>query len=72
MTKKQIEQFNFMRSQLIRISKDFMTPEHMRKMIKKDGGYGLDYEETLEMAYENIKTAASMAVKGVRVIKNNL
>lgn len=65
MTKKQIEQFNRMRSTLRRISSDYMTPSR----IERDREMRLGPAEYLEMAYENIQAEAAMACKGVREIK---
>ncbi len=67
MTEKQKQQFNRMRAILIRISKHYMTPAQIEKNCKKS--YGLDYEEALEMSYDNIKGEAANAVKNVKEIK---
>lgn len=67
MTKKQTEQFNKMLSSLQLIAKGFQTPQQLLKSAKKD--LGLDYEEALEMAYENIKEIAKNAVRGVKKIR---
>lgn len=48
------------------ISKDYQTPAQLRKNSEKE--YGLDYEEALEMAYENLQGEAAFAVKGVKII----
>ena len=69
MTDKQIHQFNLMRSMLIRISKDYMTPDQMMRQHQNGRGMGPSYEEELEMAYENIQIDAARAVKGVKIIK---
>ena len=37
----------------------YETPERLRRSSDKD--YGLDYEEALEMAYENVLYEARMA-----------
>lgn len=68
MTKKQAEQFNYMKAQLIKISKAYMTPQQIEKAAKKDEGYGPGYQETLEMSYENIQLEAARAVKGVKSV----
>ena len=44
------------------IAKDYMTPSQMRKNRQ----YGLEFEEVLEMAYENIQKLAADAIKGRR------
>lgn len=64
MTKNQIQQFNKMRNALIRINKGYMTPDQIRRCTDKE--YGLSYEDSLEMAYENLQSEAKEAVKGVR------
>lgn len=69
MTKKQAEQFNIMRNTLIKISKGYMTTEQLRKNSEKL--YGLDFEECIEMTYDNIQADAKHAVKGVKEIKLN-
>lgn len=69
MTKRQIQQFNAMRRALINISKGYQTPKQLRKDSERD--YGLDFDEAIEMAYENIQEEARVAVKSVRAIKNN-
>ncbi len=51
---------------LKQISK-YQSPESIRRNSEKD--YGLSYEETLEMAYENILDLAKYAVKGIRIKK---
>lgn len=65
MTPKQKLQFNVMLATLKKISKSYMTPNE----IRRDSDSGLDYEEYLEMAYENIQQDARQAAKGVRQIK---
>lgn len=66
-TQKQMFQFNRMFLALKKISKGYETPEKLRKSANQD--YGLDYEEVLEMSYENLQTEAAQAIKGVRGIK---
>jgi len=63
MTKKQIENYNKMRRALIEITK-YQTPDKLRKDSEKD--WGLEFEEAIEMSYENIQQTAKLAVKGVR------
>ncbi|QHV99248.1 hypothetical protein [Spirosoma endbachense] len=67
MTKKQAEQFNKMRAALLRISKMYQTPAQLRKSSKSQ--FGLDYEEALEMTYENLQSEAAAAVKGVKEVQ---
>lgn len=45
----------------------FMTPDQIRRDSK---GSGLDYEEYLEMSYENIQAEAKRATHGVRIKRN--
>lgn len=69
MTKKQIEDYNRMYGALLTIAKDYMSVGKLRKEGEKI--YGIDYEEVLEMAYENIQELAKAAVKNVKQIKQN-
>lgn len=46
------------------IAKDFMSTDQLRRAAKKD--YGLDYEEALEMAYENMQQVAQEAIQGMK------
>ena len=46
------------------IAKGFQTPSQLKRIAEKS--YGLSYEESLEMAYENIQTAAENAIRGQR------
>ena len=64
MTPKQKEQFNRMRSTLKRIASDYQTPQQLRRNAEKQ--YGLDADEAIEFAYENIQQEAKNAVAGVR------
>lgn len=50
---------------LKRIAKGYQTPDQLRKNSEKQ--YGLGYEESLEMAYENLQAEAAQAIKGVRI-----
>lgn len=70
MTNKQNAQFNNMRRALLTISKEYCTPAQLRKEAK--GAYGIDYEEALEMAYENIQAEAKNALKGTKYIEQSL
>lgn len=67
MTSKQREQFNRMRDCLRRIGHNYQTTEQLRRDSGDD--YGLDYDEALEMSYDNIQQEARNAVCGVREIK---
>jgi hypothetical protein len=66
-TEKQKEQFNQMLFTLKMISKSYMSPEKLRKDSEEE--YGLDYTDTLEMAYENIQWDAKKVLVGIRPIK---
>jgi soluble cytochrome b562 len=65
MTKKQMQDFNKMRNALIEITK-YQTPDKLRRDSEKD--WGLEFEEALEISYENIQSTAKYAVKGVRAL----
>lgn len=65
MTDKQKQNYNKMRDALIEITK-YQTPEKLRRDSEKD--WGVEYEEALEMAYENIQETAKFSVKGVKKI----
>lgn len=62
-TEKQKQQFNLMLNALKRI-KAYQSPEKLRKDSSKD--WGLDFEEAIEMAYENIQGEAAFACKNVK------
>lgn len=59
------EQIVKMYAALERIAKGYQTPDQLRKNSDKE--WGLGYEETLEMAYENLQAEAKAAIKGVRI-----
>ena len=64
MTPKQQEQFNRMRSTLKRIATGYQTPAQLRRNSEREDG--LDADEAIEYAYENIQQEARLAVRGVR------
>lgn len=68
-TQKQAQQFNFMRAALTQIANYYQTPSQIRKDSKKD--YGLDFEEAIEMAYENIQILAKQSIRGVKPINHD-
>ncbi|MGG5143921.1 hypothetical protein [Alcaligenes ammonioxydans] len=68
MTPKQKEQFNKMRTALRTISKDFVSPARIHRMTDTQR-HGLDPDDYMEMAYENIQGIAENAVRGVREVK---
>ena len=45
----------------------YQSPDRMRQSSQKD--WGVDYEECLEMAYENLQQEARIATKGLRLPK---
>lgn len=65
MTKTQQRQFLIMHEALRRIAKEYQTPDQLRKSCEKQ--YGLSYNESITMAYENLQAEAKQAIKGVRV-----
>lgn len=65
-TERQAHQFNRMRIALIKIAKAYQTPDQLRRNCGKQ--YGLGYEETLEMSYENLQAEAKAASKGISKI----
>ena len=64
---KQKRQYNLMLGTLRRIVNHYQTPDQLRKSSEKE--YGLDYEETLEMAYENIQNEAKAVIKNVKYLR---
>lgn len=68
MTPKQKEQFNNMLCALRRISKDYQTSEEIYSDFDKNH-YGLDLEEVLAMAYDNMQNEATAAIKGIKIVK---
>lgn len=62
-TEKQKRQFNIMLNSLKKI-KSYQSPKKLRKDSEKE--WGLDFEEAIEMAYENILLEASYASKNVK------
>lgn len=70
MTHKQKKQFNQMYYTLLQISKSYQTPSQLKKNSRNQ--YGLDYEEALEMAYENIQLSAKAAIKGIKEVTEPL
>ena len=49
---------------LKRIAKGYMTPEQLRRRAEKE--YGIDYEDALEMSYDNLQCEAADAIRGKR------
>lgn len=52
---------------LKRIAKGYQTPAQIRRECEREKHFGPDYEEYLEMAYENIQQLAANAIRGVRI-----
>lgn len=44
----------------------YAPPDRIRRDNERGRGTGLDTDEEIEMAYENVITEAKMAIKGVR------
>ena len=61
------EQILRMYNTLKRIAKEYQTPEQLRRNSEKQ--YGLGYEESIGMSYENIQAEAASAIKGLRISK---
>lgn len=59
-----VDHYNRMLAALKTIANEYQTPEQLRRNCEKE--YGLGYEETIEMAYENIQQLAKDASRGVR------
>ena len=60
-----LEQQQRMYDALRRIPKGYLTPGQLRRrLLKRD--YGLEYEEALELTYENLQAEAAAAIKGLR------
>jgi hypothetical protein len=66
MTKTQETQFIRMFTYLREITK-YQTPDQLRRGSRKE--YGLEYEEALEFAYENVINTAKQAIKGIKMPK---
>jgi hypothetical protein len=47
------------------IAKGYQTPAQLRRNSVRE--YGLEYDEAIEYAYENIQLIAARAIKGVRI-----
>lgn len=66
-TETQAHDFNRMLYALRKIWKFYQTPEQLRRGSEEQ--YGLGFEESIEMAYENLRGEAYRASKGVKEIK---
>ncbi len=65
-TPKQVDQFNIMLATLKKISKGYATTEYLRKNSEKQ--YGLEFEECIEITYDNIQQDAKQACKSVKTL----
>ncbi len=66
MTAKERKDYNQMKRALARI-KMYQSTNALRRDSVKD--WGLDYEDALEMAYENVLNEAKQGLKGVKNLK---
>lgn len=60
MTKKQIQRYNDLLAALRHIARNYMTLDQIKKDCSKRG---LDYQEYLEMVYENVKEEAREVIR---------
>jgi len=63
------QQFERMHRALQAISKHYLSPEKLRKECGRGYGAGIEYQEALEMAYENMQSLAKSTLKGIRLPK---
>lgn len=66
---KQALQFNRMLAQLRKISKAYMTPDQIKRHSEGKNNFGIEYNEELEMSYENIQNEAKQGCFKVSPIK---
>lgn len=66
-TEYDFKQFNKMLGALKKIHKDYQTPTQLRRNSEKE--YGLGFEESIEMSYENLQSEAANGYKGVKELK---
>jgi hypothetical protein len=66
MTPEEKQQFNKIFFALQRIAKDYKASYELREDCEEE--YGLEYEEVLEMTYENIQSDAAMAIIGIKSV----
>lgn len=59
-----VEQQQRLYDALRRIAKEYMSPTQLRR--SSQWLYGLEYDEALEVAYENIIAEARSALRGIR------
>ena len=63
MTPEEKKNYNRMHAMLVKISSDYQTPQEIRDSSED---MGLEYDEALEMAYENIQCEALDIVKNIK------
>lgn len=67
MTEQEKINYNKMFNILLKISSQYQTPGEIKDNSEET--FGLDFEEALEMSYDNIQLEAIMAIHGLNVIK---
>lgn len=65
MTEKQLATLKAYRAALERIARGYQTPAQIQRSSGNE--YGLEYTETLEMAYENMQLEARAVLKRFRM-----
>ena len=65
MTPEEKTNYNRMHAMLVKIESDYQTPEEIRESYED---MGLDFDEALEMAYENIQSEALNTVNNIKRI----
>jgi hypothetical protein len=65
MSEKHLATLKAYRATLERIARGYQTPAQLRRSVGRD--CGLNYEEGLEMAYENIQQEARNVLKRFRM-----
>lgn len=65
MSEKHLSTLEAYRATLERIARGYQTPAQLRRSVGRD--HGLDYEEGLEMAYENMQQEARVVLKRFRM-----
>ena len=69
MTKAEKRKYMQMWRALKIIARDYQTPAQIKRSAGKE--YGLEYEESLEMSYENIQQVAKNGLKRVSPLKED-
>lgn len=68
MTSKEAIQFKQMHHALKRIAA-YDSSDRLRRSSQKD--WGVDFEEAIEMAYENVQQEAKNGLRGIRIPKTS-